>query len=425
MFKANFFIWFSFFCSIIHVDCVRVCPNKLDYYIFQFINPKCYDNPDGEALPGQVIQRLGLNYEKIVLQTEDNYFIEIERAYKTITKTNPVIIGHGLSINSLAFLVRGAKSYTKILVDEGYDVYVINWRGSRFSRGHTKFSTNNDNYWLFSFHQMGIYDLKAVTSHVYQKTKQKAFYIGFSMGTTAAFIYSMKEPEHSASHLLHIIAMAPIALFRHSTSILVPVAPLWPLIRPLIFKLWHGEALPYTPLLTLPCLPFPIQMKLCLASQVPVLGVTFSQIDWLTLPVTLRQNSDSLAQGVIGHYQQFILSGLFQEYDHGEKENLKVYGSTTPPLYNVSAAKVPFTFLVGQTDPVGGPTDSWNFYNLLPKDARCGYEIIPNFAHLDFLMARDIVPLVISKLVVAFRNFEKGDCYPTIPPTSVDYRGNS
>lgn len=69
-----------------------------------------------------------------------------------------------------------------ILADAGYDVWLGNSRGNRYSRKHKVLNPDKDAaYWAFSWHQMGVYDLPAEIDYVLAQTKQEnLFYAGHS-----------------------------------------------------------------------------------------------------------------------------------------------------------------------------------------------------------------------------------------------------
>lgn len=57
------------------------------------------------------------------------------------------------------------------------------------------------------------------------------------------------------------------------------------------------------------------------------------------------------------HYAQIINSGRFQRFDYGVKENLKRYGSKTPPEYDLSKIKVKTALYSGDVDKLADPQD--------------------------------------------------------------------
>ena len=48
----------------------------------------------------------------------------------------------------------------------GYDVWLGNSRGNTFSTAHTNLDTSSEEYWSFSWYEMGVFDLPAVFSYI-------------------------------------------------------------------------------------------------------------------------------------------------------------------------------------------------------------------------------------------------------------------
>lgn len=81
-----------------------------------------------------------------------------------------------------------------------------------------------------SFHEMGHYDIPAMTSHIASVNNNgKIIYIGHSMGCTGVMIYSSDLPEHANQHLRAIIALAP-AVFMHNNPVIRLLRPLTDLL---------------------------------------------------------------------------------------------------------------------------------------------------------------------------------------------------
>lgn len=71
------------------------------------------------------------------------------------------------------------------LIRAGYDVWLGNQRGTKYSLDHTSLSKKDKAYWQFSYTEMGKYDAPAQVDYVRSQTGQKKVtYIGHSQGTT-------------------------------------------------------------------------------------------------------------------------------------------------------------------------------------------------------------------------------------------------
>ena len=72
-----------------------------------------------------------------------------------------------------------------ILADRGYDVWMGNNRGTEYSLRNSKgLDSSMQEFWAWSWAEMGIYDDTANINMIKEKTgKDKIFYIGYSQGT--------------------------------------------------------------------------------------------------------------------------------------------------------------------------------------------------------------------------------------------------
>lgn len=91
-------------------------------------------------------------------------------------------------------------------------MWLSNARGNRYSRKHVSLNPDTDKeYWKFSFHEIGIYDLPATIDFVLNKTKsKKIFYVGFSQGTTAFYVMASERPEYN-NYIRAQFSLAPVA----------------------------------------------------------------------------------------------------------------------------------------------------------------------------------------------------------------------
>lgn len=101
-----------------------------------------------------------------------------------------------------------------ILSDLGYDIWLANARGNVYSRRHKRFNPNGTRYnrkqfWNFSWHEIGVYDLPAIIDYVSAETNYtKMHYIGHSQGVTAFLVMTSERPEYNDKILL-MNALAP------------------------------------------------------------------------------------------------------------------------------------------------------------------------------------------------------------------------
>ena len=83
------------------------------------------------------------------------------------------------------------------------------------------------------------------------------------------------------------------------------------------------------------------------------------------MPVAMAHfPSGSSIKNVI-HFQQFIRSGEFKNYDYGERKNLQIYKQKTPPLYDLSKITTPVHLYVGKYDKLADVADAETLFKEL------------------------------------------------------------
>jgi pimeloyl-ACP methyl ester carboxylesterase len=94
----------------------------------------------------------------------------------------PVLLQHALMDSSAGWLLLGKdKSLALQLAASGFDVWMGNSRGNRFSRNHTYLNPDEPRFWEWSWADMAEHDLPAQVEKVVEVTGQdKMVYFGFS-----------------------------------------------------------------------------------------------------------------------------------------------------------------------------------------------------------------------------------------------------
>ncbi|CAL9748983.1 unnamed protein product [Musa acuminata subsp. burmannicoides] len=152
----------------------------------------------------------GYKCEEHEVTTKDGYILGVQRIpvgrspARNGGSGTPILLQHGLFMDGLGWLLSSPdESLGYILADEGYDVWIANSRGTKHSLGHTIFSSDDPEYWDWSWDELAEYDLPATVEYVYGHTgKQKLHYVGHSLGTLmalASFCHSeLQEMVRSA-----------------------------------------------------------------------------------------------------------------------------------------------------------------------------------------------------------------------------------
>ncbi len=145
----------------------------------------------------------GYNAEEHVVQTEDGYLLGIHRlawrkgegdkkvnSGEGSIQKKVVYMHHGLMMNSEVWvcLSEQERCLPFVLVEKGYDVWLGNNRGNKYSKKSVRHSPTSTAFWDFSMDQFAFHDIPDSISYVLSTTGQSSLsYIGFSQGTAQAF----------------------------------------------------------------------------------------------------------------------------------------------------------------------------------------------------------------------------------------------
>lgn len=169
------------------------------------------------------------------MTTEDGYILNVYRILASPTSdredaasTKPaVFLMHGVTDSADCWIMHYPKLAPAFrLLRAGYDVWLGNQRGTKYSLGHTTLDYKKDKaYWEFSFTEMGLYDAPAQVDYVRAHTGQaKISYIGHSQGTSQMF-YGLSANQTFWEERLNLFAaLAPVTRLTHTGSDLFKLA---------------------------------------------------------------------------------------------------------------------------------------------------------------------------------------------------------
>ena len=130
-----------------------------------------------------------------------------------------VLLQHGLTESSDTFVVNDPElSPAYKLLEAGFDVWLGNNRGNKYSRKHQTLDPDTDSkqFFDFSFEDLGKYDLPAQVDYVIKETgRPKISYIGHSQGTAQMFAALADNEEFYAKRINFFGALAPIARIKN------------------------------------------------------------------------------------------------------------------------------------------------------------------------------------------------------------------
>ncbi|KAM6443610.1 lipase member M-like [Liasis olivaceus] len=168
-------------------------------------------NPESYMNISEIIQFWGYPAEEYEVLTEDGYYLTLNR-----------IPGGSVWVENLPH-----QSLGFILADAGYDVWIGNFRGTSWSRRHQHLSIDQEEFWDFSFHELGLYDISAMINFILQESGQKDLYFAcHSQSCSAAFVAFSIIPQ-LACKVKMLFTLAPAYTFKHTKSLLLQIFR-WP-----------------------------------------------------------------------------------------------------------------------------------------------------------------------------------------------------
>ncbi|XP_063933999.1 lipase member J-like [Zophobas morio] len=380
-------------------------------------NTDCWYNPDVGASPvEEIITRWGYPFETHNFTTEDGYINVLYRIPHDNTDTNitrqPILLHGGLGGGPLTFLYIGNRSLAFFLVDEGFDVWLSNRRGSLNGKVHRDYEKTDEQFWNFTFHECGFYDIKAEINLIADEntSHKKIILLGFSMGSTETYIYAMLRKKHANNHLAGIISISPIAFMTRSGGVIAKLAPFATLIESFLRK-GNLHALALTEEGAKEDENFRLSFPKIVFSKSFVefiVGKDSSQTEAADLPVYFRSKTTPTSIKTLIHFSQEVnAGGHFQYYDYGISKNLNLYKSIHPPSYNLSKIRVPVHLFYGEGDRLSSEQDVLKLYDSLTMKKK-SLTCIPEdksvrFNHADFTLARDIKELLYEVLLKTIR----------------------
>ncbi|KAF9047338.1 Alpha/Beta hydrolase protein [Panaeolus papilionaceus] len=161
----------------------------------------------------------GYSHEEHQVTTEDGYILTLHRLLPKgasgpeSLKGRPVVyLQHGLLTNSELFMSVTApeKCLPLVLLESGYDIWLGNNRGNKYSRGHTSKSCEASDFWDYCIDDFVQYDIPNSISFIIKQTgSSKISYIGFSQGSAQGF-GALSVNSTLSQSLNMFIALAPI-----------------------------------------------------------------------------------------------------------------------------------------------------------------------------------------------------------------------
>ncbi|XP_015184619.1 PREDICTED: uncharacterized protein LOC107070697 [Polistes dominula] len=401
---------FVYFCTIYilvnFVECledISINNEVLDMFeLSNYIDFNGKHNPDVDLNTEQLITKYGYPSETHIVVTEDYYLLTLHRI-RGKPNSHPVLVQHGLLASSADWVIPGPKKgLAYLLADDGYDVWLGNFRGNTYSRAHQNLSPNDAKFWDFSWHEMGIYDLPAMITYITNLKQSNLTYIGHSMGSTAFYVMSTMRSDLT-SRIKMMFSLGPAIYLSQMKSPARYFAPFSNNLQFLTRLFGQNEFLPQSSvikfLVKYGCDLSSLGTAVCSNIVFLLAGFDKAQMNTTLLPVILSHAPAGASTKTLIHFLQEVKSAKFRQFDYGTKKNRQMYNSIIPPEYNISTITVPIALYYGSNDWFINVKDLFKVSKEL-KNVIDVYKVpFEKFNHVDFMWAVDAPKLVYSRIL--------------------------
>ena len=350
----------------------------------------------------------GYPFQTHTVTTSDGYILTLFRLQKKFTSMKnsglPVVfVQHGMGNDAVNWLQNGEQGLVFLLANAGFDVWLGNNRGCKFSRRHTSLSITSKAFWTFSFDEMGKYDLPANLAYVRSTTgRSKVTYIGHSQGNSQMFaaLSDSKIRPHVAPYINRFYALAPIVYLNHNNTPLPNFAAyLTQLVRDLAWAfhvnylklgtcVWDQSSVNYW---NQYC---PKHVDIC---YTPTFRITdgVSQVEnWARSGYQKIATPSGISANTFLHYAQLLErqnndQSYFAKYDYGNaQQNIQHYGQSTAPRYDLTLVKEQVHLWVGTADHLATIKEAELISNAM-TNADVNTHIVQDWGHTSFHFAKD------------------------------------
>jgi len=366
-------------------------------------------DPEVGMNTSQIIQYWGYPVETHKVNTSDGYILTMYRIPHGKSKAGapaankPVaFLQHALLDSSFAWVLNlPTESLGYILADLGYDVWLGNNRGNKYSRAHVSLKVNSREFWNFTWDQMALFDLPAQVGYVLNHTNRTSVsYVGHSEGTIQMFA-NLAHSDQLWEKINYFAALGPVAYTYHLKSL--PLVLLADLRVDLIFEMFGmkefltDEFLNYFGKIICSVMPDTCNIfieVLCGPSQ---------QANKTRMDIYIAETPSGTSVKNMAHWAQGVRVNKFNMFDYGSKrKNREHYGTDEPPEYDLTKIqKVPISLYSGSEDLLADPTDVSKLETDISYTTKTNLELY-KYAHLDFTWGvnayKDFYPHLIADM---------------------------
>lgn len=358
---------------------------------------------------GTICRNKQYPFEQHKVRTYDGYFLTIFRipgkkgeALETAVaaKRPVVLLWHGLLDSADSWILNDEdKSPAFYLANQGYDVWLGNSRGNKYSREHRFLDPDReldeDSFFGFSFEDMANHDTNATVQYIRLETgKANIGVIGHSLGATQFLI----APQTGISVMVNLAATASLNNTQDNLVRLLAENDFY-LNTLKEYKINEFMPFHYTTagLFGKTCQSLP---GMCEYLTDEIMKIESDYVNQDRIDEWLAHSPAGTSRKNIEHFVQLYKSRRFQRFDYGLELNRKIYNRDTPPEFDFSkTSNFKIIHLVGEEDIISVPLDGHWLREQL--GSRVIFYGSYRMSHYSFLLGKDTEYL--EKIVELFK----------------------
>jgi len=384
-------------------------PNSIEAWSWHQDKQEQSVDPSNCLAPDAMIEQAGFPVETHTVEAGGGFLLTLHRI--PAPGASPVFLQHGLLSSSADWVVTGPETGLAFrLARAGYDVWLGNYRGNTYSRGHTQPDLPPDLYWDFSWDEMAREDLPAMLSYMLTVTGQENyFYIGHSMGTLT-FYTACNSADWVCSKARLMVGLGPHTVIPHLTSPLFRLLATWApeldwILQDLGVRQFAPSSWLTRWLARKVCRPG-WGDKVCENVLFLMAGYNPHETNTTDLPFILGHTPAGTSTRTMLHYAQSVNRGSWAGYDWGSPEsNQARWNSSEPPQYSYSAVTCPTALAWADSDWLVVPQDVATLAARLPRLV-WNYRLPePAYTHLDFLWGLHNPELLHSQILSLMQKY--------------------
>ncbi|KAI8147720.1 Alpha/Beta hydrolase protein [Fennellomyces sp. T-0311] len=339
-----------------------------------------------------------------VIDNLDNFDAQFPPVHSSSSKP-VVLIYHGFLMSSEIWVcnVDEHRNLPLLLAEKGYDVWLGNARGNKYSQNHLWRNPRHQEFWEFSLNEYAMRDLPDVVDYILANTgASKLTYIGFSQGTAQAFAGLAVNPLLNRKVNL-FIALAPATTPK---GLHHPLIDAFVKATPSVIYLLFGRKTPLKlALFWQRVISPPMFVKVIDSSVNFLFGWTGRNMTAEQKLVSYQHLYSLTSVKSLVHWFQIIRTGRFQMYDE-LPSRLPYHTSNAvadhiPPRFPTKQIKTPIAIFYGGSDSLVD-------FDVLSADlpSPLAYvKAIERWEHLDFLWAERIEDIVYPDILKLLKHF--------------------